>query len=141
MDGFKILLAAATFGFGWFADNQNTVIAYSAVLIVWLVSVLARQSAKFEWLKGKGPLTVAVFVVSFGLSYIFHPFVISALPSWTGDAGSYVPLLAGWFEAFFSIVGTAVVFAMSIYNILLAKVLEKLPEITSQSLRFIGLKK
>ncbi len=127
IDGLKIVLAVMTFGLGWFADNQSTVVAYVAVLIVWLLGEAAKRIPSLNWLKGKGPLTVAVFVVSFFLAYIFQPFVIPSLPGWTGDAGSYVPLLSTWLQAFFSIVGAAVTFSMSIYNVLLAQILEKLP--------------
>jgi len=136
-DGLKILLAVITFGFGWFADNQNTVIAYAAVLMVWGIGFLAQKSEKFNWLRGKGPLTVTVFVVSFGLSWLFKPIVIDPFPGWSGDAGSYIPLLSVWLESFFSIVGTTVAFAMSIYNILLAQVLEKLPDAASRALYFL----
>lgn len=128
VDGFKILLAVMTFGFGWFADNQATMIAYAAVLIVWILGEAAKRIPSLNWIKGKGPLTVAIFVVSFILAYLFQPFVLPTLPGWTGDAGSYVPLLSVWLQAFFAIVGAAVTFAMSIYNMLLAQILEKLPE-------------
>lgn len=126
-DGLKILLAVMTFGFGWFADNQATVIAYAAVVIVFLISEVAKRIPSMTWLKGKGPLTVTIFVVSFILAYVFHPFSLPSLPGWTGDAGSYIPLLSGWLQGFFAIVGAAVTFAMSIYNVLLAQILEKLP--------------
>ena len=126
-DGLKILLAVMTFGFGWFADNQVTVIAYASVLIVFVVGEVAKKIPSLNWLKGKGPLTVTVFVVSFILAYIFQPFILPSLPGWTGDAGSYIPLLSGWLQAFFAIVGAAVTFSMSIYNVLLAQILEKLP--------------
>lgn len=131
-DGLKILLAVMTFGLGWLADNQITVVAYIAVLVVWLLGALAQTSEKFQWLRGKGPLTVLIFIVSFVLAYLFQPFTLPGFPGWTGDAGTYIPLFSEWISGFFSIVGGAVVFAMSIYNILLAKVLEKLPETISR---------
>ena len=131
-DWLKIALAVMTFGFGWFADNQSTVIAYSSMLIVWGIGYVIQQSDKFpelKWLKGKGPLTVMIFLVSFGLSFLFQPFNLPSLPSWTGDAGSYIPLFSVWLSVFFSIIGNAVAFSMSVYNLLLAKVLEKIPDI------------
>ncbi len=136
-DGLKILLAVVTFGFGWFADNQTTVIAYAAVLVVWLLGVVAKYSERFKWLAGKGPLTVLVFVVSFVLSYLFHPFVLPVFPGWTGDAGTYVPLLSAWISSFFLVIGDAVLYAMTVYNLLLARILEKIPSAFSQ-LKFIS---
>lgn len=124
-DALKILLAALAFGIGWFADNQVTVIAFASSALVWAIGWLVQLSPKFAWIKGKGPLTVLVFAVSFGLSYLFAPFALPAFPGWPGDAGSFVPLLSEWFSALFGIVGSAVVFAMSIYNLLLAQVYEK----------------
>lgn len=136
-DGFKILLAVVTFGFGWFADNQTTMIAFAAVVLVWLLGAIAKYTERFKWLAGKGPLTVLVFVVSFVLSYLFHPFVLPVFPAWTGDAGTYVPLLSAWLSSFFLIIGNAVLYAMTVYNILLARVLEKVPNAFS-NLKFIS---
>lgn len=126
-DLFRIALAVMTFSFGWFADNQTTVIAFAAVGIVWLLGRVAKYTERFKWLASKGPLTILVFVVSFVLSYLFQPFVLPALPAWTGDAGAYVPMLSAWVSNFFTIIGSAVLFAMSIYNVLLVRVLEKVP--------------
>lgn len=126
-DAFKILLAVMTFGFGWFADNQLTMIAFAAVLIVWVLGRVAKYTERFKWLAGKAPLTILVFVVSFVLSYLFQPFTLPALPAWTGDAGAYIPLFSAWVSSFFLIVGDAVLYAMTVYNVLLARVLEKVP--------------
>ena len=136
-DAFKILLAVMTFGFGWFADNQLTMIAFAAVLIVWVLGRVAKYTERFKWLAGKGPLTVLVFVVSFVLSYLFHPFVLPVFPGWTGDAGTYVPLLSAWISSFFLVIGDAVLYAMTVYNLLLARILEKIPPAFSQ-LKFIS---
>ena len=131
-DGMKIVLAVMTFGIGWFAENQTTVIAYAAIILVWLFGVVAKQSERFAWLRGKGPLTVLIFIVAFVISYLFQPFALPAFPSWTGDAGTFVPLFSAWISGTFSIVGSAVVFAMSVYNILLARLLEKMPDLIGQ---------
>lgn len=131
-DGLKIILAVMTFGIGWFADNQVTVIAYAAVLLVWLFGVIAKQNKDFEWLRGKGPLTVLVFIIAFVISYLFQPFTLPIFPSWTGDAGTFMPIFSAWISAVFAIVGNAVVFAMSVYNLLLAQVLEKAPDLIGQ---------
>ena len=131
-DGLKIVLAVMTFGIGWFADNQVTVIAYAAVLLVWLFGVLAKQNKGLEWLRGKGPLTILVFIVAFVISYLFQPFTLPIFPAWTGDAGAFIPVLSVWIGAVFAIVGNAVVFAMSVYNLLLAQLLEKAPDLIGQ---------
>ena len=127
-DGVKVVLAVMTFGIGWFADNQATVIAYAALLIVWLVGRAAKQNKELAWLQGKGPLTVLVFFIAFIISYLFQPFTLPMLPAWTGDAGTYVLIFSAWIGLVFSVVGNAVVFSMSVYNVLLAKVLEKIPQ-------------
>lgn len=127
-DGLKVVLAVMAFGIGWFADNQATVIAYAALFIVWLVSLAAKQNKELAWLQGKGPLTVLVFFIAFIVSYLFQPFTLPVLPAWTGDAGTYVPIFSAWIGVVCSIVGNAVVFSMSVYNVLLAKVLEKIPQ-------------
>lgn len=137
-DAFKIVLAIMTFGIGWFADNQTTMIAFAAVAIVWMLGQVAKHVEKFKWLAGKGPLTILVFVVSFVLSYLFQPFSVPALPAWAGDAGAYIPLLSAWLSAFFLIVGDAVLYAMTVYNILLARVLEKVPAEFSNLRLFLG---
>ncbi len=124
-DGLKILLAFMTFGIGWFADNQVTVIAFAATAIVWLISYVTQLSPSFAWLKGKGPLTALVFVAAFVLSYLFHPFAVPMFPAWSGDFGTYVPMISAWFSAFFAIIAPAVTFSMAIYNILLAQIYEK----------------
>lgn len=126
-DAVKILLAVMTFGFGWFADNQTTMIAFAAVAIVWILGVVAKYTERFKWLAGKGPLTIFVFIVSFVLSYLFHPFTLPAFPAWTGDAGIFIPLVSAWLSSFFLIIGDAVLYAMTVYNVLLARVLEKVP--------------
>lgn len=124
-DALKIVLAIMTFGIGWFADNQVTMIAFAATAVVWLISYLIQLSPSFAWLKGKGPLTALVFVVAFVLSYLFQPFTLPAFPGWVGDFGAYVPLVSEWFTAFFAIIAPAVTFAMTIYNLLLAQIYEK----------------
>jgi hypothetical protein len=124
-DGVKILLAFMTFGVGWFADNQVTMIAFAATIVVWLIGYATNLSPSFAWIKGKGPLTALVFVVAFVLSYLFQPFSVPAFPAWPGDAGAFVPMISDWFSAFFAIIAPAVTFAMTIYNLLLSQIYEK----------------
>ncbi len=133
-DLFKIIFAFLAFGVGWFADNQATVIAFAAMTIVWLVSTLAARSDKWQWVKGKAVLTILVFIVSLGLAFLFQPITLPPFPGWTGDAGTYVPLLSAWIAAFLGVANEAVLFAMTIYNVLLAQVLEKLPPTLSRLL-------
>lgn len=135
-DGLKIILAVITFGVGWFADNQITVIAYAAVLITWLLGVIAKGNKQLQWMRGKGPLTVFVFMVAFVISYLFQPFTLPILPGWTGDMATFVPIFSAWISAVFSIVGNAVVFAMSVYNLLLAQLLEKAPDLIGQLFKY-----
>lgn len=124
-DGLKILLAVMTFGIGWFADNQVTMIAFASTAVVWAISYATQLHPSFAWLKGKGPLTALVFFVSFVLSYLFQPFTVPAFPAWVGDFGLYVPLVSKWLNAFFAVITPAVVFAMTIYNMLLSQIYEK----------------
>lgn len=126
-DLFKIIFAFLAFGVGWFADNQATVIAFSAMVLVWLISTLAERGEKWQWINTRAAKTILVFVVSFGLSLLFQPIVLPSFPGWTGDAGTWIPLFSAWIAALFGVVNEAVLFAMTIYNVLLAQVLEKLP--------------
>lgn len=130
-DGLKIFLAVMTFGIGWFADNQATVIAFSAMLIVWLVR-LAMSKTKYK--PNKASLTIVLFVVSIGLSLLFSPVALPAVPNWNGDIASYTPLLVIYLTAFLQIAGGVVAYAQGVYNILLAQVFEKLPDVTSRAI-------
>lgn len=128
-DLYKILLGFLAFGIGWFADNQNTLIAFASMLIVWGITT---AGARYPWLKGKAVLTSLVFAVSLILAFLIQPSAFPTFPNWTGDAGSFVPLLSAWIAAFFAVAGHAVAFAMGIYNILLADVLRKIPALFSR---------
>jgi len=127
-DLYKIIFAFLAFGVGWFADNQTTVIAFAAMTIVWLISTLTENNEKWQWLKGKGPKTILVFVVSLALTFLFQPIRVPPFPGWTSASGTWVPLFSAWVAAFLGTANEAILFAMSIYNILLAQVLEKLPD-------------
>lgn len=124
-DGLMIVLAVLTFGLGWLANNQSTVIAYVAVLIVWLLAFLGKQFPRLSWIKGKTFLTVLVFIASFILALLFQPFKLPALPTWSGDIVVFAPALAIWLTALFAGFSGAVTMALGIYNILLAQVLDK----------------
>ncbi len=123
-DGLKILLAVITFGVGWLADNQATVISFSAVLIVWFIGLLLKY---FEYIPNKSTLTILVFAVALGLTIVFSPVVLPIFPSWDGDAAIFAGLLVTYLVTFLQIASGVVAYATGIYNILLAQVLEKLP--------------
>lgn len=131
-DGLKILLAVMTFGFGWFADNQATVIAFAAMTIVWIVQ---QAMEKYGYQPKKALLTIVLFVVALVLALLFSPVALPIFPSWNNDIASYTPLLIAYVTAFLSIAGKVVAYATGVYNILLAQVFEKLPDVTVKAYR------
>jgi len=133
-----IVLAVLTFGVGWVANNQAMVIAFLTMAIVWLISWAGRTFPQLEWIKGKAFLTVLVFAVAFGLSFFLQPFTLPAFPVWTGDVAIFMPALAIFLAALFANIQTQVLFAIGIYNVLLAQVLDKLS--TSLTMRFFDFK-
>ena len=131
-DGLKIVLAVMTFGVGWFANNQATVIAYSAMLIVWIIRLFMQ---KYGYKPEKASLTVVLFVVAIGLSFLFSPVALPLFPFWTGDAASYAPLFIAYLTVFLQIAGSVVAYATGVYNILLSQVFDKLPDATARVIR------
>ena len=121
-----VALAVLTFGIGWIASNQAAVIAVLAMAIVWFLSWLGKVFPQLAWIQGKAFLTILVFVAAFLLSLLIQPFVFPIWPMWTGDVATYVPLLAAFLAVFFAGFQTQVLFAIGIYNVLLAQVLDKL---------------
>jgi hypothetical protein len=121
-----IVLAVLTFGVGWIANNQVTIIAFLAMAIVWLLSWAGKTWPQLSWIKGKAFLTGLVFLAAFGLSFFIQPFALPTFPSWTGDVATFVPLLAVFLTAFFTGIQAQVLFAIGVYNILLSQVLDKL---------------
>lgn len=121
-----IVLAVLTFGVGWIANNQATVIAFIAMTIVWFLGWLGKTFPRLEWIKGKAFMTILVFVSAFGLSFFIQPFALPALPAWTGDVATFIPALAAFLSALFANVQSQALFAIGVYNVLLAGVLEKL---------------
>lgn len=136
-DGLKIVLAVMTFGFGWIADNQMTVISFAAVLIVWLLGLALKY---FGFSANKVSLTIILFIVALGLSLAFQPVALPSFPSWSGDASVFMALLVAYLSSFFQIAAGVVAYATGVYNILMAQVLEKLPPIASRLWRraFLG---
>lgn len=136
-DGLKIVLAVMTFGFGWIADNQMTVISFAAVLIVWLLGLALKY---FGFAANKVSLTIILFIAALGLSLAFQPVTLPSFPSWSGDASVFMALLVAYLASFFQIAAGVVAYATGVYNILMAQVLEKLPPIASRLWRraFLG---
>ena len=120
-----VLLSLLTLGAGWIVDHQVTVIAALSVAIVWVLGWAGRTFTKYTWIKGKAFLTILVFAVAFILSLFIQPFHLHAFPAWTSDASTFAPLLADYFAGLFAAVSDQVLFAIGIYNVLLARVLEK----------------
>ena len=134
-DGLRIVLAVLTFGFGWIADNQATVISFSAVFIVWGIGLAIK---KYGYQPTKAVLTIIVFAVALGLSLIFQPILLPMFPGWTGDASTFAPLFLAYMTAFLQIASGVVAYATGVYNILLSHVLEKIPTYTN---KLLGLSK
>lgn len=123
-DGLRILLAVLTFGIGWLADNQATVISFVAMLIVWALG----EALKYYGFKpGKAGLTVILFIVAFLLSLLFLPVTWPSLPAWNGDASIYVSALVVFLTAGLQILAKIIAYSMTVYNLLMAQVLDKLP--------------
>lgn len=134
-DGLKIVLAVMTFGFGWIADNQATVISFTAVAIVWLLGIAL---TRFGYHPNKVGLTIILFIVALGLSLAFQPVALPTFPPWTGDVSVFAALFISYVTAFLQIAASVVAYATGVYNILLAQVLEKIPPIASQLINKAG---
>lgn len=125
-DLIKILLALVAFGAGWIVNHQATAIAFLSMGIVWLLGWAGKTYPKLEWIKGKAFLTALVYGASFVLSLFIQHLTLAAFPIYSGDASAYVVLLADYVGKFFAALQTQALFAVSIYNVLLADVLAKL---------------
>jgi hypothetical protein len=127
-DAAKIVLALVVTGFVWMQENQAGVLALAAMLIVWLVKFYTLKTGKQI---GKFGLTIALLVVSVGLAILFQPVAIPAFPIWGGELVGFVSAVLTWLAALVVLGGEVFAIATGLYNILLAKVLEKLqPEPT-----------
>ena len=125
-DFFLLFLAVLTFGVGYIVDHQDVVIGFIAIAIVWVLSQLGKLFPSLAWIKGKTLLTCLVFVASFILALVIKPMAWPTLPSWSGDIVVFAPLLAAFLAAFFANIQTAVLFALTVYPVLLAQVTDKL---------------
>lgn len=120
------VLSVLTFGAGYAIDHQATIIGFLAIGIIWLISTLGRIFPQLAWIKGKQLLTALVFVAAFGLSLFIKPMAWPAFPTWNGDVAVFAPLLATFLAVFLANIQTAVLFALSVYPILLSQVTDKL---------------
>jgi hypothetical protein len=132
LDALKIVLAILTFGIGWVANNQATVISFSAMIIVWLVAIAMR---KYDYKPTKGNLTVIVFAVAIGLTLLFQPVLFPLFPEWTGDAATFSPVLITYMAELLRIAAGVVAYATGVYNILLSQVLEKVAGVASVAIK------
>lgn len=98
-------------------DVQLMAIAVVASVIVWLLK-LAKANVASGW------LTVAVYVVSAVLAFLFAPVAVPAFPAYV-DLVSFVPAFIAWIGALLVPLSAFVGFATLIYNALLKAILDK----------------
>lgn len=127
-DAFLIVISLMTFGIGWVANNQTTVISYTAIGLVWIFGLILKRYGKRPT---KAGLTITVFGVAIVLALLFQPVTLPLFPLWTGDVPGYATLLIAYVAAFLQMASGVVAYATGVYNILLAQVLEKTPTIAS----------
>lgn len=118
-----VLVAVFIGGAGWTQDSQAVVITAIAIGVTWLLGWLLK---KFNYKPGKLILTAFLFVIALGLSVLFQPFAVPAFPALGEDFAAWVPLFIAYLGAWVTLAGPTVSNATLIYNILLAKVLEKM---------------
>lgn len=121
----QIVLSVLTFGLVWVVDNQAAVITALAIVIVWLLNML---SQRLGIKVGRRVLTTGLYVVSFVLVIIINPIVVPAWPSMGDDPAVIVVAIATWLQMLVVALLPYTAGAMTIYNLLLKAVLEKLAE-------------
>ena len=117
-DLLAVLGALVLTGIGWAVGHPETTIAVVAIVLIWVINFL------FTW-KGiqlhKSWLTGILFVVAFLLTWLFQPALFPPWPSVvTTDA------IVIWLGSLISFAGPIVAYTTGLYNLILAKVLEKL---------------
>lgn len=117
-----VLVAVFIGGAGWTQDSQTVVITAIAIGVTWLLGWALKQ---FNYKPGKLVLTAFLFVVALALSALFQPFALPAFPALGEDFSAWAPLFIAYLGAWVALAGPTVANATLIYNILLAKVLEK----------------
>jgi hypothetical protein len=122
-DALAIAAALALTGLGWAAKHPEAALSLVAVALIWIINFL------FRWKKiilHKAWLTTFLFFIALVLSAIFNPTLLPAWPVLSGDAQQIASAFYGWIGALIISAGPIVAYTTGIYNILLARVLDKL---------------
>lgn len=122
-DAVRIVMALVASGFIWTVDNRLAVLSLAAMVIVWLVKFYALKTGKSV---GKFTLTLVLLALSIVGALVFEPVSVPLLPTFSGDVFIYINSIFGWLGAMLLIGKEVFAVATGLYNILLAKVLEKL---------------
>jgi len=123
VDLLAVLGALLITGLGWAVGHPEAALSLLAVGLIWVINFL------FTW-KGiklhKSWLTTGLFVIAFGLTGLFQPMLFPPWPSVTGDPQAIAIAIYLWIGTMIISAGPIVAYATGLYNILLAKLLEKL---------------
>lgn len=98
-------------------EIQLFVIATAASTFVWMLKLTKTQLSA-------GWLTTAVYMISFGLAYVFAPLAVPAFAPFS-DAVTFMQAAVSWAGDFLIAFSPFVGFATLIYNVLLKAVLER----------------
>lgn len=122
-DLLAVLVALVITGLGIAAQHPEAVLSLLAVVVIWVVNFL------FRW-KGiklrKTWLTVGLFVVSLLLTLLFQPTLFPGWPVLIGTPEAIATALYTWIGLLIVAAGPIVAYATGLYNILLARILEKM---------------
>lgn len=123
-----VILSLAALGFGWMREHQATAITLAVIVFVWIINWLAQKKGIHL---GKRWLTAILFGLATGLTLIFTPVTLPAFPPYAGDPGIYTQELVEYVMALITIGQGVALGATALYNLLLEKVLEKIPDAVS----------
>lgn len=104
---------------------QLFVISTLATFIVYFLNWIAKVSG---WKPGRGILTGFLYLISFGLSFVWAQPTLPPLPPWGGDIVVFVPMILDYLAALLTLAGPVVAFATLIYNTLGKLVFDKLAD-------------
>ncbi|HAE59749.1 MAG TPA: hypothetical protein DCG54_09675 [Anaerolineae bacterium] len=133
----QVVLSILTFGVVWAVDNQAAIITALAILIVWAINVITEHlGVKF----GRQMLTTGLYVVSLGLVVMLNPVALPAWPVMDGGEPALVMVAFGtWLQMLVFALLPYTAGAMTIYNLLLKAVLERLsPPIDEPDNQVVG---
>lgn len=120
----QVALSVLTFGLVWIVDNQAAVITALAIVIVWALNTFfLRWGVKL----GRQYVTAILYAVSLVLVVIVNPVVIPDWPTIPPDPALAVSAFAAWAQLLVVALLPYTAGAMTIYNLLLKAVLERLP--------------